>query len=106
MTDLVEKLRGFRDKLRSKEQHYQADMLCEAIRVIEDYQRMMGTREYALARPASMPNMDGRQRYTIISSARFGSAEQADTARRDTPIADALIVSRIAPASEWEECNE
>lgn len=106
MSELLERLRSFRDGARVAERHLMADTLCDAIRVIEDYERMLDTREYALARPASMPNMDGRQRYTIISSARFGSAEQADTARRDTPIADALIVSRIAPASEWEECNE
>lgn len=106
MSDLLERLRNFRDGARAKGRHLTADTLCDAISVIEDYERMLDTREYALARPASMPSMDGRGRYTIISGARFGSAEQADAARQATPLGDALIVSRIAPASEWEECNE
>ena len=106
MSELVERLERFRDEMRSEEQHYRADTLCDAISVIEDYERMLDTREYALARPALMPSMDGRERYTIVSGTRFESVEQADAARQATPLADALIVSRIAPIGDWEECDE
>ena len=106
MSDLLERLKVMRDGARVSDRHLMADTLCDAIRVIEDYERMLDTREYALARPALMPSMDGRERYTIVSGRRFESAEQADAARQEMPLADVLIVSRIAPVGDWEECDE
>ena len=106
MSELIERLKSYEQRSRALEKHLMADTLCDAISVIEDYERMLDTREYALARPALMPSMDGRERYTIVSGRRFESAEQADTARQATPLADALIVSRIAPVGDWEECDD
>ena len=63
-------------------------------------------REYAVARPASMPDMSGKERYTLVVGATFPTREQAENARERVPSlqdAPALIVSRIAPGSDWEE---
>lgn len=102
--EAVEVRPGMSDR---EERHLMADTLCDAIHVIEDYQRVMETREYALACPTLMPSMDGSARYTLVSGVRFKSAEQADAARQAAPVlADALIVSRIAPVGNWEECYD
>lgn len=62
-------------------------------------------REYAVARPASMPDMSGRERWTLIVSSTFPSLGRAEEARQRVPSLrdrDAVIVSRIAPGSDWE----
>lgn len=106
MSDLLERLKVMRDGARVSERHLMADTLCDAIRVIEDYERMLDTREYALAVRDRKPDMSGRERYLFVSRTRFQSAEQADAARQEMPLADVLIVSRIAPVGDWEECDE
>lgn len=62
--------------------------------------------EYAIARPASIPDMSGRPRYTPVVNATYPSAERAEEARRRMPrllsSAPTLIVRRIAPGSGWE----
>lgn len=63
-------------------------------------------REYAIARPASMPDMSGKERFTLIVGSTFPTREQAENARRRVPAlrgVPTLIVSRIAPGSDWEE---
>lgn len=106
MDDLIERLRVQMAAVRVIERHYLADTLAEAIHALEQYHALLARREYAIARPASMPDMSGQPRYTLIVGATFPTWEQADNARRRVPALrdrPALIVSRIAPASDWEE---
>ena len=64
-----------------------------------------GTRwEYGIMRPASMPDMSGRPRWTLIVGATFASKEQAENARRRVPSlrgVPAVICRRLV--SDWEE---
>ena len=60
--------------------------------------------EYGIMRPASMPDMSGRERYTQIVGATFPTEEQAHMAARRLPTlrgVPATICRRVAPG-EWE----
>ncbi|RRJ85917.1 hypothetical protein EG850_11060 [Gulosibacter macacae] len=109
MSDLIERLVDQRDTYRSHQEHYWADTLAEAVHALERYYAMLDRREYAVARPASMPDMSGRERYTLIVGATFPTWEQADNARRRVPAlrdSPTVIVSRIAPGSDWGEDDD
>ena len=64
--------------------------------------------EYGVARPASMPEMSGRETWTLIVSATFRSLDDAETAQRNVPALrdrEAVIVQRRAPG-DWERARE
>lgn len=109
MTDLTTRMRNAMEAARRQENHFIADTLAESIAQVEAYHRYLDRREYAIARPASMPDMSGKPTYTLIVGATFPTWERADSARQRVPSlrgVPALIVSRIAPGSDWEEEND
>lgn len=108
MTELTDRMRAASKEARASDMHFPADVLDEALVAVEDYFRRLNRLEYAIARPASMPDMSGRERWTLIVSTTFPSLEAAENARRRVPAlrgCPAVIVARIAPGSDWDEAT-